>query len=82
MLDISENEKRYKEFIDKIKEDMVNISGIPTATFETVDPNTWYVGKYNTGNNPCEHCPNNPKNNPYSSGVCHCVLPSLYNPIY
>lgn len=32
--------------------------------------------------NPCEYCPNNPKNNPLSSGYCHCTLPNLYNPLY
>lgn len=31
---------------------------------------------------PCENCPNNPKNNPNASGICHCALPTLYNPIY
>ena len=29
---------------------------------------------YTRPNNPCEHCANNPKNNPASSGFCHCVL--------
>jgi hypothetical protein len=37
--------------------------------------------KFGTGN-PCEHCPNNPKNNPFSSGFCNCALPSLMNPMY
>lgn len=32
--------------------------------------------------NPCEYCPNNPKNNPLSSGFCNCVLPYKYNIIY
>lgn len=27
---------------------------------------------------PCENCPNNPKNNPYASGVCCCSLASQY----
>ena len=33
-------------------------------------------------NNPCETCMNNPKNNPYASGVCNCALPALLNPIF
>lgn len=27
---------------------------------------------------PCEHCMNNPKNNPHASGICSCALPALY----
>ena len=23
----------------------------------------------------CQNCPNNPKNNPYASGICCCSLP-------
>lgn len=77
------DEQQYKEFIDKIKDDMVNINGIPASKFENIDPNsTGFRGKYNIGNNPCEHCPNNPKNNPFSSGFCNCALPALSNPIY
>ena len=25
----------------------------------------------------CRNCPNNPKNNPYASGICNCVLPYM-----
>ena len=25
----------------------------------------------------CEHCSNNPKNNPYASGICCCSLPAM-----
>lgn len=82
-IDIHENLKQYKEFIDKIKDDMVNINGIPASIFENTDPNsTGFGGEYNMGNNPCENCPNNPKNNPFSSGFCNCALPALFNPIY
>lgn len=28
-------------------------------------------------NDPCEFCNNNPKNNPYASGICNCALPYL-----
>ena len=80
---VDEQITQYKEFIDKIKDDMVNISGIPTSKFENIDPNsTGFGGKFNMDNNPCEHCPNNPKNNPFSSGFCNCALPALSNPIY
>ena len=27
---------------------------------------------------PCEHCSNNPKNNPNASGICCCCLPDMY----
>lgn len=30
---------------------------------------------------PCENCPNNPKNNPNASGICNCALPYFANPI-
>lgn len=29
------------------------------------------------GYNPCEGCSNNPKTNPYASGICHCALPAM-----
>lgn len=25
----------------------------------------------------CKNCPNNPMNNPYATGICHCALPSM-----
>ena len=31
--------------------------------------------------NPCDKCPNNPKNNPNASGMCCCALPYFANPI-
>ena len=80
---LDEKIKQYEELIDKIKDDMVDITGIPASRFENIDPNSTVVGgKYNMGDNPCEHCPNNPKNNPASSGFCNCALPALLNPIY
>lgn len=27
----------------------------------------------------CKNCPNNPKNNPNASGICHCALPAMQN---
>lgn len=30
------------------------------------------------GEHPCTHCQNNPKNNPAASGICNCVLPTLW----
>ena len=33
-------------------------------------------------NDPCEFCQNNPKNNPYASGICSCALPALANPMF
>lgn len=40
------------------------------------------VESFKAYSNPCEHCQNNPVNNPYASGVCHCVLPYMNNTIY
>lgn len=31
-------------------------------------------GYYGGNESPCEHCSNNPKNNPHASGICHCIL--------
>ena len=31
---------------------------------------------------PCRNCNNNPRNNPHASGICHCVLPSMYETTY
>jgi hypothetical protein len=72
-----------EEIIELNKSLIENISKVPVSAFENIDPNsTGFGGKYNMGNNPCEHCPNNPKNNPFSSGFCNCAIPALNNPIY
>lgn len=65
---------------NKIKEISENIDFIKQKMFETTSvPNTFF--KYNeyplhNGNisDPCINCPNNPMNNPFSNGVCHCIL--------
>lgn len=31
---------------------------------------------------PCTHCQNNPANNPHASGICNCVLPTMWQTIY
>lgn len=80
---IDELIKQYEGFINKIEDDIININGIPFEKFENIDPNsTGFGGKYNLSFNPCEHCPNNPINNPFSSGFCNCALPALTNIIY
>lgn len=88
MLTIDENEKtehikEYNQLFDNIKDDILNITSIPASLFENIDYNyTGIASKYNTGNNPCEKCPNNPKNNLHATGFCNCALLSLMNPIY
>lgn len=37
---------------------------------------------FTSHSDPCENCPNNPKNNPHASGICNCVLPYMNNTIY
>lgn len=72
-----------EELIKLNKTLMEEISKIPASAFKNIDPNsTGFGGEFNMGNNPCENCPNNPKNNPFSSGFCNCALPALSNPIY
>lgn len=79
--DKDDEQVKHEEFIDKIENDIIN--DVPISIFENTDPNsTGFGGKFNMDNNPCEHCPNNLKNNPFSSGFCNCALPALSNPIY
>ena len=73
----------FEEIIELNKSLIEKISKVPVSAFENLDPNsTGFVGKYNMGNNPCDNCPNNPKNNPFSSGFCNCAIPALTNPMY
>ena len=65
-----------KELIELNKTLIEEISKIPASGFEN------YNSTLGARNNPCENCPNNPKNNPFSSGFCNCALPALANPIY
>ena len=44
------------------------------APYNLVQPQGYY--------DPCEHCMNNPKNNPNASGFCNCSLPDLYRVRY
>lgn len=77
------NEELFNEKLEMNLKHMEEISKIPISTFENINPNsTGFRGNHNMGYNPCEHCLNNPKNNPFSSGFCNCALPALYNPIY
>ena len=48
------------------------------------DENWKYKGEtsFVAHSDPCEHCNNNPKNNPLASGVCSCILPYLNNVKY
>ncbi len=72
-----------EEIIELNKTLIENISKVPVSSFENTNPNsTGFGGKFNMGNNPCENCPNNPKNKPFSSGFCNCALPALTNPMY
>lgn len=50
---------------------IINGSSYPTIDFEPQQ----YI-------NPCEHCMNNPKNNRFASGICHCALPYMNSMIY
>ena len=38
--------------------------------------NGWISGYIQS--DPCAFCNNNPKNNPYASGICCCALPAMY----
>ena len=37
----------------------------------------WHHISINKLENPCDGCANNPKNDPYASGVCHCTLGAM-----
>lgn len=78
-----ENISSTEDLITLHKRLMEEASKIPASAFENINPNsTGFGGKYNMGNKPCENCPNNPKNNPFSSGFCNCALSALSNIIY
>lgn len=78
-----ENIPSLEEFIELNKTFIEELTKIPTSSFENIDPNsTGFGGNFNMGNNPCDRCPNNPKNNPHSSGFCNCAIPALTNPMY
>ena len=78
-----ENIPSLEEFIELNKTFIEEASKIPASSFENIDPNsTGFGGNFNMGNNPCDNCPNNPKNNPFSSGFCNCAIPALTNPMY
>ena len=47
----------------------------PTIPIQPREYNNGWVD----GVNLCESCPNNPKNG--GSGVCNCVIPSMYGPM-
>ena len=65
--------KRLKDIVSDLKNNM-NIFDYKTIHYG-YDP-------YNNNYNPCEFCMNNPKNNKYASGICHCALPAMHNIIY
>lgn len=48
------------------------------------DPSIWNQSNQGINHpyNPCLNCINNPLNNPFATGICHCALPSMHNIIY
>lgn len=68
-----------KKIIITIEEDDNNVQQIPSIPYY---PNGISSNPYGMRVDPCEHCQNNPKNNPLASGVCCCALPDLYRIIY
>lgn len=48
----------------------------PSPSYPGNIPNLWDIRKQP---NPCDTCPNNPINNPFSSGFCNCILGNLNN---
>lgn len=63
-----------QEMLDEWKKE----KSVPEVTYIPVEIQdySWNHNAYD----PCEFCSNNPKNNPYATGICHCALPALSGP--
>lgn len=81
MYELNKSEKETLDFIEKTKQQMYETTFVPKDLMNEQLLKDSFRPRFGTGN-PCENCPNNPKNNPHSSGFCNCALPSLMNPMY
>ena len=81
MNELNNNINEIIELIETIKKQMYKTTFVPKDLMNEQLLKDTFKPRFGTGD-PCENCPNNPKNNPHSSGFCNCALPSLMNPIY
>lgn len=81
MYELNKSEKETLDFIEKTKQQMYETTFVPNELMNEQLLKDSFKPRFGT-DNPCENCPNNPKNNPHSSGFCNCALPSLMNPMY
>lgn len=81
MTELNNNINEISELIETIKKQMYKTTFVPKDLMNEQLLKDTFKPRFGTVD-PCENCPNNPKNNPHSSGFCNCALPSLMNPIY
>lgn len=81
MTELNNNINEISELIETIKKQMYKTTFVPKDLMNEQLLKDTFKPRF-CSEDPCENCPNNPKNNPHSSGFCNCALPSLMNPIY
>lgn len=81
MTELNNNINEISELIETIKKQMYKTTFVPKDLMNEQLLKDTFKPRFGS-EYPCENCPNNPKNNPHSSGFCNCALPSLMNPIY
>jgi hypothetical protein len=81
MYELNKSEQENLELIENVKKQMYETTFVPKDFMNERLLKDSFRPRFDTGN-PCENCPNNPKNNPHLGGFCNCALPSLMNPIY
>lgn len=81
MYELNKSVNEINELIENEKKQMYETTFVPKDLMNEQLLKDSFKPRFGTGN-PCENCPNNPKNNPFSSGFCNCAIPALNNPMY
>ena len=71
--ELDEKENNQLQSIPYITKEIIFV---PYKDTQTV-PSFPYNQPYGIDDDPCANCPNNPVNNPFSSGFCNCALPYM-----
>ena len=81
MYELNKSVNEIVELIENAKKQMYETTFVPKDSINEQLLKDSFKPGFDTYN-PCEKCPNNPKNNPHATRFCNCALPSLMNPIY